>query len=94
MLKMSSKRRRTQAQIKADKEEAANKEAQAAAQSFEIAQLKQQVAALQQENQKGTVATNFVGQLIDSGLVNQGDEGEFVVQPSDSPSKFKPMFDE
>ena len=37
MLKMSSKRRRTQAQIKADKEEATKKEAQAAAQSFEIA---------------------------------------------------------
>ena len=37
MLKMSSKRRRTQAQIKAEKEEAAKKEAEAAAQSFEIA---------------------------------------------------------
>ena len=46
MLKMSSKRRRTQAQIKAEKEASAQKEAQNAARDFEIAQLKQQVQAL------------------------------------------------
>ena len=35
-----------------------------------------------------------MSQFIDSGLVNQGDNGEFTLQNSGSPSKFKPCFDE
>jgi len=52
------------------------------------------VLQLQQENQTGKVAANLMSQFIDSGLVNQGDNGEFTLQNSGSPSKFKPCFDE
>ena len=91
---MSSKRRRTQAQIKEEKEAVAQREADAQAKQAEILRLQQQVLQLQQENQTGKVAANLMSQFIDSGLVNQDEGGEFTVQNNGSASKFKPCFDE
>ena len=50
MLKVSSKRRRTLAQIKADKEATAQKEADIETKFAMVEQLQQQVLALQREN--------------------------------------------
>ena len=94
MLKMSSKRRRTQTQIKAEKEASAQKEMEAQTKLAELESLKLQVQQLQQENQTGKVAANLMSQFMEAGLVNQEDEGEFTVQPSQSPSKFKPFVTE
>ena len=94
MMKISSKRRRTQGQIKADKEAAAQKDAEDRAKQAELEQLKQQVMQLQQENVNGKVATNLMSQFIESGLVHHGEGDEFTVQASGSPSKFKPVLDE
>ena len=60
MLKQSSKRRRTQAQIKAEKEADARREAETKARLAEVEQLKQQVMQLQQENQTGKIASNLM----------------------------------
>ena len=89
MLKMSSKRRRTQAQIREEKEAAAQKSAEEQVNLSQIQELQQQVLQLQQENEAGKVATSLMGQFIDSGLVNQEGNGEFTVQAQSSPSKFK-----
>ena len=94
MLKESSKRRRTQAQIKADKEAAAQKDAEAMAKAAELEQLKQQVLQLQQENQTGKIASSLMSQFIESGLVQHNEGDEFTVQANGSPSKFKPVLDE
>ena len=91
MLKISSKRRRTQAQIKADKEDAANKESVAQAKEAEIAQLRQEMQQLQQDVQTGKVAANLMSQFIESGFVNQDEDGEFVVHGNGGDSKFKPF---
>ena len=79
MLKMSSKRRRTQAQIKAEKQAAQQKEAEALAKQAEVEQLKQQVLQLQQENATGKIASNLMSQFIESGLVHHEEGDEFTV---------------
>ena len=91
MLKISSKRRRTLAQIKADKEAAALKEAENEARIQQVHELQQQVMALQQDNETGKVASNLMSQMINSGVVEQGPDNEFTVNVSQSPSKFKPF---
>ena len=90
MLKMSSKRRRTQAEIKADKLAAQQKESITQTQQVEIEQLKQQLQQLQQENATGKIASSLMSQFIDSGLVHHDEGGEFIIKANDSPSKFKP----
>ena len=98
LLKTSSKRRRTLAQIKADKEAAAQKEADIAAKLAMVDALQQQVVALQQDQvalqqdqEKGQVAANLMSQFINAGVVEHGENNEFTVKPSPSPSKFKPF---
>ena len=60
MLKISSKRRRTLAQIKADKEAAAQKEAENEARVQQVHELQQQVMALQQNMEAGNAAANLM----------------------------------
>ena len=91
MLKTSSKRRRTMAQIKAEKEAAAQKEAEIEAKLAMVEQLQHQVQALQQENETGKAASNLMSQMINSGVVEHGPDNEFTVRASPSPSKFKPF---
>ena len=101
MLKASSKRRRTLKQIKTDKEAAAQKEAAIEAKLAMVDDLQQQVlalqqdqVALQQDQEKGQMATNLMSQFINAGVVEHGPNNEFTVNPSPSPSKFKPFEDE
>ena len=61
MLKVSSKRRRTLAQIKADKEAAAQREADIEAKLAMVEQLQQQVLTLQRENQTDKAAQDLLG---------------------------------
>ena len=60
MLKVSSKRRRTLAQIKADKEAAAKKEEDIQAKLAMVDDLQQQLMNLQQEHETGKVASNLM----------------------------------
>ena len=46
---------------------------------------------LQQENETGKVASNLMSQMINSGLVEHGENNEFTVNASQSPSKFRPF---
>ena len=69
MLKTSSKRRRTLAQIKAEKEAAEQKEADIQAKLAMVEELQHQVQALQQENETGKAASNLMSQMINRGVV-------------------------
>ena len=60
MLKTSSKRRRTMAEIKADKEAKLKQEQDAAQKEIEIRVLRQQVEQLQEANKTGALATDMM----------------------------------
>ena len=89
MLKVSSKRRRTLAQIKADKEAAAQREAEIEAKLAMVEQLQQQVLALQRENQTDKAAQDLLGQFIRDGAVEQTGGNEFMVNVNGTPTKFQ-----
>ena len=89
MLKVSSKRRRTLAQIKADKEAAAQREADIEAKLAMVEQLQQQVVALQRENQTDKAAQDLLGQFIRDGAVEQTGGNEFVISVNGTPTKFR-----
>ena len=91
MLKISSKRRRTLAQIKADKEAAALKEEENEARLQQIHELQQQVMQLQQNMETGNAAANLMQQMINSSVVEHGPDNEITVKAAQSPSKFKPF---
>ena len=69
MLKTSSKRRRTMAEIRADKEAKLKKEQDAAQKDIEIQALQQQIQQLQEANNTGALATEMMSQFIETGLV-------------------------
>ena len=69
MLKTSSKRRRTMAEIKADKQAALKKEQDEAQKDLEIMALQQQVMQLQEASKTGQLATDMMSQFIENGLV-------------------------
>ena len=60
MLKTTSKRRRTQKEIKADKERKLNKELEDAAKDDEIHALQQQIMQLQEDAKTGELATDMM----------------------------------
>ena len=91
MLKIGSKRRRTLAQIKADKEAAAQKDADITTKLAMLDELQQQVQALQQQSETNKVASDLMGQFIDAGAVQQSEDNEFTINVNGSPSKFKPF---
>ena len=74
MLKTSSKRRRTMAEIKAEKEAKLQKEQAAAQKDIEIQVLQQQVLQLQELNKTGELATDMMQQFVGAGLVEHKDE--------------------
>ena len=79
MLKVGTKRRRTTAQVKADKEEAKLKEAN----------LQERLAKLQKQEKlahKNQAAADVLGQMIDAGVAVQDPSGNIVV-PSASKKK-------
>ena len=88
MMKISSKRRRTQAQIKADKEEAQRKEVAAQNQQLQILQLQQELAQLKQDHETGKIAANLMNQFIENGLVQHNGEDSFIVHGSHGDREF------
>ena len=60
MLKTTSKRRRTQKEIKADKQRKLNKELEDAAKDDEIHALQQQIMQLQEDAKTGELATDMM----------------------------------
>ena len=88
MLKISSKRRRTQAQIKADKEAAEQKEVDAQNQQVQILQLQQELTQLRQDHETGKVAANLMNQFIENGLVQHNGDDSFVVHGSHGDREF------
>ena len=69
MLKISSKRRRTLAQIKADKEAAAQKEADTAAKLAQFEAMHQRLEQLELESKNGNAAASLMSQFVNAGLV-------------------------
>ena len=88
MLKVSSKRRRTQKEIQAEKEKAAEQGAIDQAKDQEIHALQQQVMQLQEDVKNGELANDLMGQLVDSGLVQQTGEDTVVLRGNQGDKEF------
>ena len=88
MLKDSSKRRRTQAQIKAEKEAALQKQADEAAKDAEIHSLQQQVMQLSEDVKTGQLATVMMQQFVESGVVEHDGGDDFIVHSSQGEKSF------
>ena len=88
MLKVGSKRRRTKAQVKADKEAAANKDVQDAQTIAELAQLRARVQGLAPEANQGKAASSLLSQLISAGHVEQDSEQTIIVHAKNGPHRF------
>ena len=89
LLKRSSKRRRTLAEIRADKARGIQKEAEELARNHEIHALRLQVQQLQENAKTGALATDMMSQFIDAGLVEHNNENEFIVHGSHGDREFK-----
>ena len=88
MLKTSSKRRRTMAEIKAEKEAKLKKEQEAAQKDIEIQVLQQQVLQLKEANKTGELATDMMQQFVGAGFVEYKEDGEFIVHSSHGEKQF------
>ena len=88
MLKTSNKRRRTMAEIKAEKEAKLKKEQEAAQKDIEIQVLQQQVLQLQELNKTGELATDMMQQFVGAGLVEHKDEGEYIIHGNNGDQQF------
>ena len=91
MLKQSSKRRRTQKQIAAEKEAAVAKDLQIQAQMAQFEALQMKINMLEEQQKNGQAAANLMSQFMEAGLVKQGDDGDFVVHGSHGDRQFKPF---
>ena len=69
MLKISSKRRRTMKQIQAEKEAAAQREAETQAKLAQFDDLQRELMTLQEQHETGKAASNLMSQFINAGLV-------------------------
>ena len=88
LLKRSSKRRRTMAEIKADKEAKQKKEQEEAQKDAELLALQQQVLQLQAANNTGQLATDMMSQFVGAGLVEHTGQDEFVIHSSQGDKQF------
>ena len=94
MLKISSKRRRTLKQIKADKEAAALKEAETQAKLSRFDAMQQRISEMENDNKVGNDAASLMRQFIGAGLVRQDEDSSWVVNGDGSASKFRPSDDQ
>ena len=88
MLKVGSKRRRTKAQVKADKEAAALKDQQDASALVELAQLRARVQGLENEANQGKAASSLLSQMISAGHVEQDSEHTIIVHAQSGEHRF------
>ena len=92
MLKISSKRRRTLKQIKADKEAAAKKEADTQAKLAQLDSMQQRIEQMEADNKMGNDAASLMNQFINAGLVKQDEHDQsWMVANDGSASKFRPV---
>ena len=89
MLKVSSKRRRTQAEIKADKEAKLKKEHDEAQKDLQMQVMQEQIRQLQENMKTGALATDMMQQFVSAGLVEHKDEDQFIVHGSHGDREFK-----
>ena len=82
MLKVGSKRRRTKAQIKAEKEEEEKQNAEQAQKLASINNLENRINQLEDQVQNGKAATNLMSQFINAGLVHQTGDESFTLHGS------------
>jgi hypothetical protein len=76
------------AEIRADKEAKLKKEQDAAQKDIEIQALQQQIQQLQEANNTGALATEMMSQFIETGLVQQTGQDEFIVHGSHGDKSF------
>ena len=88
MLKVGSKRRRTKAQVKADKEAAERKDEQDASTLAELAQLRARVQGLENEANQGKAASSLLSQMISAGHVEQDSEQTIIVHAKSGAHRF------
>ena len=79
MLKISSKRRRTLAQIKAEKEAAAQKERDIEEKLAQFEQMQAEMAQMRQDMETGKAAANLMSKFINNGMCKQTGEHEITV---------------
>jgi len=82
-MQVGSKRRRTQRQIEEDKQEEVRKEAAAAGAVVELANLRSQIRALEQQVSNSKTAANLLSQMINAGHVQQDSETSVILQTQD-----------
>ena len=89
MMKSESKRRRTRAQIEAEKVAKDLEQKQIVAQLSQVAALKQKIEQLEEKAKAGSSATELLTQMMNSGLAKQTGEGTFVVHGSKGDQEFE-----
>ena len=94
MLKVSSKRRRTLKQIKADKEAASKREAETQEKLAQFDQLMARVQQMEEQQVRAKAAESLLNQFGNADLIRQDEDGSFYVANDGSGSKFKPIVDE
>ena len=90
MLKISSKRRRTLTQIKADKVAKEQEERMTQAKLAEFDSMQQRVGQMENDMRIGNDAASLMSQFVNAGLVRQDDDQGWVVANDGSGSKFRP----
>ena len=79
MLKISSKRRRTLAEIKADKQAKEQREQDTQAKLAQFDAMQQRLGEMEAEMQTGQVAASLMSQFVNAGLVRQDEDQSWVV---------------
>ena len=92
LLQVGSKRRRTKAQIAADKQAKLFEEQQVAAKLADYDSLQQRFDVVEQQRQNGDAAANLLQQFLDAGYVKQDKDGSFMVPGISKERKFEPQF--
>lgn len=89
LLKVGSKRRRTKAQIKAEKEAEEAKQSEVNKKIARISQLEAQIDSLQNQANQGKAAADLMSQFMNAGLVQQTSDHSFLVHGSHGDRSFK-----
>jgi hypothetical protein len=89
MLKVGSKRRRTKAQIMAEKEEEEKQNAEQVIKLASVNQLEDRINQLENQVQNGKAASSLMSQFINAGLVQQTSDDSFIIHGSHGDRDFK-----
>ena len=89
MLKAGSKRRRTKAEIQDDRDKEVQKRQNVQDRLDTIPLYVERVSLLEREVAEKESATNLLQQFMEAGLVQQSEDGSFVVHGSHGDREFK-----